>query len=282
MEYKAHTSQVNLRQGDLMKTTLLAALMLMSVNAFADFSATIIGSGDTAQDKAFNKNNQERLHQGTNEIVLTFDDGPVAAVTPKVLDVLKEYGIKATFFVIAKNAQEHPAIMKRIVAEGHIVANHSLDHQALKDLSFFSWKKTVKKEVLEAHTILAPYMTNGKHYYFRAPEGAWDTKFAKLLNSDSIGGQYVGPILWDIGGEVELKDGQYVQAADWACWSKKITVDECMSGYLYEAKQKKGGVVLMHDLRPQSVEMLIKLIPELLNAGFNFKNMDDVNWEGRY
>lgn len=266
-----------------MKTTLLAALMLMSVNSYADFSGKIIGVEDnTAQDKAFNKYNQERLHTGTNEIVLTFDDGPTPNVTPKVLDVLKEHNIKATFFVVANNAKDYPAIMKRIVAEGHIVANHSLDHQALKDLSFFSWKKTVKKEVLDAHEILAPYMRNGKHFYFRAPEGAWDDKYAKLLNENSVGAQYVGPILWDIGGEVELKNGQYVQAADWACWSKKMTIDECASGYIYEAKQKKGGVVLMHDLRPQSVEMLIKLIPSLQNEGFTFKNLDDVKWEGRY
>ncbi|MBC7428684.1 MAG: polysaccharide deacetylase family protein [Bacteriovorax sp.] len=266
-----------------MKTTLVAAaLMLMSANSFADFSGTIIGSEQApAQDKAFNPHNMERLHRGHNEIVLTFDDGPTAAVTPKVLDILKEYNIKATFFSIAQNAKDHPALMKRILDEGHIVGNHSLDHHALKDLSFFSWKKTVKKEVLDAHTILAPYMTNGKHFYFRAPEGAWDDKFAKLLNEDEIGRQYVGPILWDIGGEMEVKDGKYVQAADWACWSKQVSVDDCMSGYLYEAKQAKGGVVLMHDLRPQSAEMLAKLIPELINEGYTFKTLDDVNWEGR-
>jgi len=266
-----------------MKTSLIVALMLISANSFADFSGKIIGAEDkNAQDKTFNKNNLERLHQGTNEIVLTFDDGPTPNVTTKILDTLKEHNIKATFFIIANKAKDYPAIMNRIVNEGHIVANHSLAHNALKDLSFFSWKKTVKREVLDAHTILAPYMGNGKHFYYRAPEGAWDDKYAKLLNEDSIGTQYVGPILWDIGGSVEVNNGQYVQAADWACWSKKISVDDCASGYIYEAKQKKGGVVLMHDLRPQSAEMLIKLIPALQNEGFTFKTLDDVKWEGRY
>ena len=267
-----------------MKTTLLAtALMLMSANSFADFSGTILGNDqNSSNDKTFSPHNMENLHRGHKDIVLTFDDGPTAAVTPKILDILKEYNIKATFFSIANNAKDHPAIMKRIVDEGHIVGNHSLDHKALKDLSFFSWKKTVKKEVLDAHTILAPYMGNGKHFYFRAPEGAWDDKFAKLLNEDSIGRQYVGPILWDIGGEMEVKNGKYVQAADWACWSKHVSIDDCMSGYLNEAKQSQGGVVLMHDLRPQSAEMLAKLIPELINEGYTFKTLDDVNWEGRY
>ncbi len=265
-----------------MKTTLLAALFLMSASAFADFSGKIIGQQDeNAQDKVFSQGNMERLHRGSKEIILTFDDGPTAAVTPKILDTLKEYGVKATFFVIANNAKDHPAIMKRILAEGHIVANHSLDHHALKDLSFFSWKRTVKKEVLDAHTILAPYMSNGKNFYFRAPEGAWDDKFADLLNKEEVGRQYIGPILWDIGGEVELKDGQYVQAADWACWSKKMTIDECLSGYMYESRKTKGGVVLMHDLRPQSAEMLAKYIPQLISEGFTFGTLDDINWDAR-
>lgn len=264
-----------------MKATLMAALLLISANSYAEFSSTILGAESTAQDKTFNRRNQERLHRGQNEIVLTFDDGPTAGITNKVLDVLKEHNIKATFFSIAQNAKEHPDLMKRIVDEGHIVGNHSLDHHALKDLSFFTWKRTVKKEVLDAHTILAPYMGNGKNFYFRAPEGAWAEKFADLLNQDPIGRQYIGPILWDIGGELEIKDGKYVQAADWACWSKKVSVDDCMSGYLYEAKRNKGGVVLMHDLRIQSVEMLAKLIPELQNEGFTFKTLDDVNWENR-
>ncbi|NOT78846.1 MAG: polysaccharide deacetylase family protein [Bacteriovoracaceae bacterium] len=261
-----------------MKTLTLAALLLLSTKSFADFSEKIIGDESKIQDKDFSKNNMERLHRGHNEIVLTFDDGPTPGVTDKILDTLKENNVKATFFVIAEKAKDQPELMKRILNEGHIVANHSLSHHALKDLSFFSWKKTVKKEVLDAHEILAPYMTNSKNFFYRAPEGAWDGKYAGVLNQSEIGKQYIGPVLWDIGGAVEFKDGQYLQAADWACWSKKITVDECLSGYLYEAKKVKGGVVLMHDLRTQSAEMLAKFIPALEASGFTFKNLDDVNW----
>ncbi|MGZ3808503.1 MAG: hypothetical protein ACXVCE_10480, partial [Bacteriovorax sp.] len=123
------------------------------------------------------------------------------------------------------------------------------------------------------------YMTNNRHFYFRAPEAAWAQKYADFLNENDIGKQYIGPILWDIGGELEFKDGKFLQAADWACWSKKISVDDCLSGYLYEAKQRKGGVVLMHDLRHQSVELLTKLIPELEDRNFTFTTLNDVNWK---
>lgn len=262
-----------------MKTTLLATLLLLSANSYADFSSNILGEELAALDKAFTQNNQERIHRGYNEIILTFDDGPTPGVTNKVLDVLKEKNVKATFFVIAEKAKESPALMQRILNEGHIVANHSLSHHALKDLGFFSWKKVVKREVLDAHTILAPYMANGKNFYYRAPEGAWDDKYAGLLNQSDVGRRYIGPVLWDIGGSVRVENGQYVEAADWACWSKKISVDNCMSGYLYEAKKNKGGVVLMHDLRTQSAEMLAKFIPALEDAGFTFKTLDDVNWK---
>jgi peptidoglycan/xylan/chitin deacetylase (PgdA/CDA1 family) len=266
-----------------MKTTLLAALFLMSANSFADFSQSNLGQDHKSHDKAFNQRNQERLHTGTSEIILTFDDGPTPGVTEKVLDTLKEYGAKATFFVIAEKAKAAPALMQRILDEGHIVGNHSLSHRALNDsnITILNWKKLVRTEVLGAHEILGPYMANGQHFYYRAPEGAWDTKFADLLNRDSIGQQYIGPILWDIGGALTMKNGNFVEAADWACWSKKITVDDCLSGYLYDARSKKGGVVLMHDLRYQSAEMLAKFIPALRKSGFSFKTLDDVDWASR-
>lgn len=265
-----------------MKITLATlAFMLMSFNSFADFSTQIIGKDSEQHNKDFNRNNIERLHQGLNEIILTFDDGPTPVVTNAVLDVLKTYNVKATFFVIANKAQKSPEVMKRILNEGHTVANHSLSHDPLKDLGPFSWKKKVKKEILDAHTLLLPYMKNSTNFYFRAPEGAWGEKFADYLNKDKVAKNYIGPVLWDIGGKVVLQNGQYVQAADWSCWQKKMTIDECLTGYMNESKMHKGGVVLMHDLRIQSAEMLAKFIPQLLSEGFTFKNLDDVDWDSR-
>lgn len=258
--------------GPKMKT-ILVTLFLSSLISQSYAQDVTIG------DKDFSRGSLERIHRGHNEIILTFDDGPTPGVTNKVLDVLKMYNVKAAFFVIGKNAQKHPDLMKRIVDEGHIVANHSMTHTALRDLSFFTWKKKVRSEVYEAHTVLAPYMTNSNHFYFRAPEGAWDPKYAAYLNEDVLGKDYIGPVLWDIGGEIEVVDGQYRQAADWACWSRKISVDDCLSGYLYEAKKYKGGVVLLHDLRIQSVQMLEKLIPALGDQNFTFRTLDDVQWK---
>jgi peptidoglycan-N-acetylglucosamine deacetylase len=62
------------------------------------------------------------------ELYLTFDDGPHETATPFILDLLKEYGAKATFFCIGKNVQAHPQIYRRILAEGHAVGNHTFNH----------------------------------------------------------------------------------------------------------------------------------------------------------
>lgn len=263
-----------------MKPSLIAALILMSSNTFA-ISSSVLGLKNITKNEEFNPGNIEDIHVGTNEIVLTFDDGPNPGVTNLVLDTLKEKNIKAAFFIIASKAKLYPQLMKRIVNEGHIVANHSLNHQALENLGLFAWKKKVRLEVLGAHAILAPYMANSPNFYFRAPEGVWNSKFARLLNQDPIGQKYIGPILWDIGGEIEVVNGKYLQAADWACWSRKISIADCMSGYMYEARKHKGGVVLMHDLKPQSAEMLTKLIPALEQDGFVFKTLDDTGLKDR-
>lgn len=64
----------------------------------------------------------------TKTVYLTFDDGPVPQATPYVLDVLKEFGIKATFFCVGSNIQKNPDLYKRILAEGHRTANHTYNH----------------------------------------------------------------------------------------------------------------------------------------------------------
>lgn len=69
-----------------------------------------------------------RMPTGDNKVYLTFDDGPIPQVTPQVLDILKRYNIKATFFCVGDNIRKHPHIFQRIVDEGHMVGNHTFNH----------------------------------------------------------------------------------------------------------------------------------------------------------
>ena len=88
-------------------------------------------------NKDFSNKNITNIHQGTNEIILTFDDGPTAGVTDKILDILKLHNIKATFFVVGANAARNPALMQRMADEGHIVGNHTMNHKNLKKVGYF-------------------------------------------------------------------------------------------------------------------------------------------------
>jgi peptidoglycan/xylan/chitin deacetylase (PgdA/CDA1 family) len=107
--------------------------------------------------------------QNSNEkkVYLTFDDGPNDVATTKVLDVLKKYNIKATFFVIGKNVEREPELARRIVNEGHLIENHSYGNGYL--LAFQSLEK-IKEDLKKTNRIISE--TTGQHpKYFRPPNG---------------------------------------------------------------------------------------------------------------
>lgn len=105
--------------------------------------------------------------KGSNNIYLTFDDGPNGNITPKVLDLLKIYSQKATFFCIAKNAEKYPEIIKRIVAEGHTLATHDLRHLWTSN---FRLTKQMTEEIGESVRILEE-ISSVKIKLYRPPVG---------------------------------------------------------------------------------------------------------------
>ena len=211
-------------------------------------------------------------------IALTFDDGPTAKTTKAILRTLKKYNISATFFVIGQKAEDRLDILQQQVDEGHIVANHSLSHKYLGRLSRWGFKKKVKSEFFGCHDIIKDYMGNGKNLYYRAPGASWKEKAAKIINKYEIGREYIGPVLWDIGGELyKNRQGVYTTAADWACWSKGLSVESCLKGYINRTKRTNGGIVLMHDISMKTSQMLEKYIPALLKMGYTFVTLDEMD-----
>ncbi|WP_256199273.1 polysaccharide deacetylase family protein [Verrucomicrobium spinosum] len=87
------------------------------------------------------------VHMTQPYVAITFDDGPHATNTPRLLDILAERNIKATFFVVGKNVREYPAILRRIIAEGHEVGNHTWSHMALSTLT----PDKVRQELSKTH-----------------------------------------------------------------------------------------------------------------------------------
>lgn len=142
---------------------------------------------------------------------LTFDDGPSAEVTGKVLDILKQYDVKATFFVVGQNAESYPDLIKRMEAEGHSIGNHSYSHNYdylySDDYSFDSELNACKNAI---NNIL------GKDYpnkIFRFPGGMFGQPASwYTYNINSEGYQYINwnSLTGDSAGEVENPDSEYL------------------------------------------------------------------------
>jgi len=208
-------------------------------------------------------------------VALTFDDGPNAN-TLGVLDVLKAYNAKATFFIVGRMAHKHPEVLRRIAAEGHLLANHSATHAMLNG-SFDAHPERLIAQLKDVNDQIAPLMRPGDRFYFRAPYGAWRSAHAAILNADPVLRNYVGPVYWDIGGDIAMNsEGYIMSSADWDCWRHKWNATSCAKGYLREIRRKNGGVVLMHCIHAQSADLVAAVVPALVEEGYTFARLDQV------
>ena len=218
------------------------------------------------------------FHSGlrdTHTIALTFDDGP-NAYTIDVLNVLKASNVKATFFIVGKMAHVHPEILSRIAAEGHLLANHSATHPMLSR-DFDADPEKLLFQLRDVNNQISPLMRPGDKLYFRAPYGSWRSAHAAILNDDPVLRKYVGPIYWDIGGDIAKNDDGYIMsAADWDCWHFNWNAQTCAKGYLREIRRKNGGIVLMHCIHAQSAALVADVVPALLEEGYNFVRVDQI------
>ncbi|MGI8558009.1 MAG: polysaccharide deacetylase family protein [Solirubrobacteraceae bacterium] len=153
-------------------------------------------------------------------MILTFDDGPSAAGTPALLDLLARHGLRATFFVLGSAAAQHPAIVRRIVADGHAVGNHSWDHPMLPALP-----EAVRRRQLARTSALIEQITGSAPDLFRPPYGASSAALEQQAAELGLSTQ-----LWD----VDTED-----------WSEPGA--EAICAALLSARAE--DVVLMHDGR---------------------------------
>jgi len=162
-----------------------------------------------------------------SKIHFTFDDGPNAETTPKILEVLRKYNRKATFFCIGNKIEKHPEIVKQIIKEEHEIGNHSYSHS-----NFFDFYKTSKvKAEIEKTNQLIKKITGKECTIFRPPFGLTNPNIAKAvkkLNLEVIG--------WNIRSLDTIKDKKNVL--------KRIS------------KAKNGDIILFHDTKEQTVEIL--------------------------
>jgi peptidoglycan-N-acetylglucosamine deacetylase len=246
------------------------------------FFMTFPSSNVDPANAYFNQTNIYRSGlQRTGMLALTFDDGP-SAYTAELLDVLARNNVRATFFVVGSRVRHHPEVMARMMRDGHVIANHSFSHARL-GRRYANNPELLVSQIGGTNDAIAPYIRPGQGLYFRAPYGIWRGVHADFLNEDPALKHYVGPIYWDIGGQITYDDdGNVEAAADWDCWSQDLTAEQCGDGYLREIRRKGGGVVLLHDIRQRSLWMMNHILPTLVAENYRFVTLDEVDTLDKY
>ena len=115
-----------------------------------------------------------------NKVALTFDDGPDPEVTPAVLDELTRHGAKATFFVIGQELAAHPELGRRIVAEGHVLANHSWQHSYLQNFRLLEWQR---REIERAEHTIETVTGGASTRLYRPPVGMKTGDHARAIGA---------------------------------------------------------------------------------------------------
>jgi peptidoglycan/xylan/chitin deacetylase (PgdA/CDA1 family)/Na+-transporting methylmalonyl-CoA/oxaloacetate decarboxylase gamma subunit len=201
-------------------------------------------------------------------IALTFDDGPHPVYTPQVLDLLKESGIKATFFLVGKRVEARCDLVKRIVAEGHEVANHSYTHPFFTQISAsqqFSELEQTQKAITNCV---------GKEYtprWFRAPYG--DQNEGVLQQAHKLG---LSTALWSIDTEDWTKehDADYIANAALKTIGQDIILLHDSTESTEDFKHKFLHPKAASD-RESTVTAVKKIIPELKDKDMTFMTMSE-------
>lgn len=189
-------------------------------------------------------------------IYLTFDDGPNEPYTSQILEVLKTFGAKATFFVCGKNIERHPESLKNILADGHAIGNHSYAHNIMNVLL---GGQTLKQEVDKTNSLIKKY-TGTENQLYRSPWGLtmpWMKPWLKANNFKIFH--------WDI------------LAYDWrqppAEWMAERVTDKAFPGavvLLHDGNETSGGN------RSQTVKALPIILGHLTKQNYKFEPLNNI------
>ena len=181
-----------------------------------------------------------RINPEEHAVYLTFDDGPIPESTPFILDTLKEYGAKATFFMVGENVKRHPELYQRIIDEGHQVGNHTYNHMG----SLWHYIITYYNNVEKANELIHSHL-------FRPPHGwMWIGAYNMLRRKYKI-------VMWDL----VTRDYSHLLNA----------FDVLRNVVLYS---RNGSIITFHDSL-KSIEKLRYALPASLRylkeQGYEFK-----------
>lgn len=236
--------------------------------------------GYDANDRGFSKYAAPSLWH-TRKIVLTFDDGPSAIETPRLLDTLAKYGVKATFFMLGSRiTAETLPIVERMLREGHLVAAHSWEHENSNAQSEAEFKLSLKRTLLVLQSAMASAGVAQNEVYFRFPFGAYGFRHGyhhmnaiRELSNELYGGNCINFVFWNI----DTTDWLPGMTPAEILHNVEVNVDGGVGvthkaergadGKIRYVKEKyrlsdpdEGGVVLMHDIHTRSVDAVESIL----------------------
>jgi len=183
-------------------------------------------------------------------VYLTFDAGYEAGYTSKILDILKENNVKATFFITAHYLNSQPELIKRKIDEGHIIGNHTCNHYSMPDIS----DDKIKKEIQDLHTAMRDKV-GYEMKYFRPPKGEFSERTLELTRT--LG--YTS-VMWSFAYD-DYSESAKARGGDYA--KEKILENI-----------HPGAVILLHSTSKMNADVLDYCIKEIKNMGYEFRNID--------
>jgi peptidoglycan-N-acetylglucosamine deacetylase len=182
---------------------------------------------------------------GTAAVALTFDDGPDPVQTPRILALLAQYQIKATFCLVGKQAQKHPDVVRQIVAAGHTLCNHTWDHSLTigKDDP-----AKIQQDLARTNAAIRAAVPGARIPFFRAPGGNFTDQLVAVAANDQMASLY-----W----EVDPRDWDHPTGEDATKHIDKVVAE-------VREHVRPGSIVLSHDFnQPDTIAAYAKLLPWL-------------------
>lgn len=188
---------------------------------------------------------EEKSEELPPRVALTFDDGPHPSYTKKLLDGLKERGVKATFFVVGENIPGREEIIEQMCQDGHLIGNHTYDHE---DISKMTAQEACAE--LQKTSVLVKEITGQGTAYVRAPFGNWDDNLDCETTMISV--------KWS------------VDTLDWTTKNVSQIVNKVVN------KVKDSDIILLHDYYASSVEAALQIVDILQEQGYEFVTVEDL------
>lgn len=194
-------------------------------------------------------NTYAQVHIQGPYLAMTFDDGPSAEYTATLLDELKKRNMKVTFFLVGQNVVDHPDLVKRMVAEGHEVANHSWSHPAFAKMGEAAVRNEIQKtqDAIAAACGVTPTL-------MRPPYGSI-TQSQKKWIPEEFGTQI---ILWSVDPE------------DWKRPGESVVRSRIVSG------AADGAIILAHDIHGSTVRAMPETFDQLIAKGYKFATVSEL------